>query len=328
MGRRYIRQFTDGDTLDEVFLVTDKQMRANRQGNPYLQIEMRDRSGSIVGRLWNATEKLFQSFDAGEFVQCKGKVQLYQGALQVILSQVSRVPFESLNPAEFLPQAEQDVAKLLEALRGKLRGLRNHHLKALAEVFLMDEHFLDTFSRAPAGVRQHHAYLGGLLEHVVNLLETAERVLPLYPDVDRDLVLMGLFLHDVGKVRELTYDTAFAYTDEGQLLGHLVIGVEMLSEKLKIVSELTGEPFPRELALRLKHIIVSHHGTLEFGSPKLPMTPEAQFVHYLDNLDAKTHMFVRELKEDVSGAAWTAFNPSLQRKLFRGGNGAVEAADE
>jgi 3'-5' exoribonuclease len=169
-------------------------------------------------------------------------------------------------------------------------------------------------------VRNHHAYIGGLLEHVVRLLEAADRLLPLYPELDRDLLLTGIFLHDIGKVRELSYGRVFSYTDEGQLIGHLVIGVEMLNEKAARVPDLTGEPFPTEILLRLKHMIVSHHGALEFGSPKLPMTPEAIALHYLDNLDAKVHTFARDIREDRNQAsAWTPFNQSLQRRLFKGG---------
>jgi 3'-5' exoribonuclease len=183
----------------------------------------------------------------------------------------------------------------------------------------MDEAFVHDFCHAPAGVRNHHAYLGGLLEHVVTLLDGADRILPSYPEVDRDLLLAGVFLHDIGKVRELSFGRAFGYTDEGQLIGHLVIGVEMLNEKVARVPDLTGEPFPVELLLRLKHMILSHHGTYEFGSPRLPMTPEAIALHQLDNLDAKVHSFTRDIREDRNNtSAWTPFNQSLQRRLFKG----------
>src|SRR5207244_1101499 len=200
------------------------------------------------------------------------------------------------------------------------------HLRALAECFLMDEQFIRDFRQVPAGVRNHHAYLGGLLEHVVTLLDGAERVLPLYPGIDRDLLLMGIFLHDVGKVRELSYQRVFAYTDEGQLVGHLVIGVEMLNEKVVKVPDLTGVSFPIELLLRLKHMILSHHGTYEFGSPKLPMTPEAIALHYLDNFDAKVHSFTRDIRGDQNQeSAWTPFNQSLQRRLFKGSVNGLDA---
>src|SRR5262249_9697818 len=180
------------------------------------------------------------------------------------------------------PHTEHDISKLLERLRGTLLKLGNPQLRALAECFLMDDELLRGLCQAPAGVRNHHAYIGGLLEHIVTLMDAADRLQPLYPALDRDLLLMGVFLHDIGKVRELNYHRSFTYTDEGQLVGHLIIGVEMLNEKAAKVPELTGEPFPDELLLRLKHMIVSHHGTYEFGSPKLPMTPEAIALHYLD----------------------------------------------
>jgi len=326
MTRRYVAQLADGDTLEEVYLVTDKQLRANRNGNLYLQVEMRDRTGAISARLWNAGEPLFRSFEDGDFLLAKGKVQLFQGSLQVILSQISRVESDKIEMADFLPHTDQNVTKLFEQMRGILMRLSNPHLRGLAEVFLMDEELMREYCTAPAGIRVHHAYLGGLLEHVVNLLNTAEQVLPLYPDVDRDLLIMGIFLHDIGKVRELSYTRAMAYSDEGQLIGHLVIGVEILNEKQGRVSDLTGEPFPRELLLRLKHMILSHHGSYEFGSPRLPMTPEAIALHYLDSLDSKVHIFTREINQDRNqGAAWTPFNQSLQRRIYKGGSEGTAA---
>lgn len=319
MGRRYIRELGDSDGVDAVFLVTDKQVRTNRQGNSFLQVELRDRSGAMTGRLWNVGENLARQFDTGDFLHAKGKVQLYQGGLQMILTHLSPVKPDKLDIADFLPQTEQDISKLLERLKTILFRQANHHLRALTEAFLMDEAFVADFSRCPAGIRNHHAYVGGLLEHVVTLLDAAERILPLYPSLDKDLLLTGIFLHDVGKVRELAYQSSFAYTDEGQLIGHIVMGVEMLNEKLKDAEQLTEEPFPRELMLRLKHLILAHHGTYEFGSPKLPMTPEAIALHHLDNFDAKVHSFTRDIREDRNAqSAWTLFNPNLQRKLFKG----------
>jgi 3'-5' exoribonuclease len=320
MGRRFVQLLADGEAIDEVFLVTEKQLRANKKGDLYIQLELRDRTGAIGARMWNVGEPLFRTFDEGDFLRIKGKVQLFQGNLQMILNQLDRIPVEQVVLPDFLPQTEQDVGKLLERLRGFMLRLGNPHLRALAECFLMDEAFVNDFCQVPAGVRNHHAYLGGLLEHVVTLLDAADRLTPLYPEVDRDVLLAGIFLHDVGKVRELSYGRVFSYTDEGQLLGHLVIGVEMLTEKAARVPDLTGEPFPPELMLRLKHMILSHHGSYEFGSPKLPMTPEAIALHYLDNLDAKIHSFTRDIREDRNQtSAWTAFNQALQRRLFKGG---------
>ncbi len=326
MGRRFVQQLTDGEALDEVYLVTEKQLRANRNGNLYIQLELRDRTGSISARLWNAGEHLFRSFEEGDFLRVRGKVQLFQGALQVILSHIDKAEAGQVELTDFLPHTEHDVSKLYERLRAALMRLTNPHLRGLVECFLMDADFVEGFSKVPAGVRNHHAYIGGLLEHVVRMLEAADKLLPLYPELDRDLLLTGIFLHDIGKVRELSYGRVFSYTDEGQLIGHLVLGVEMLNEKAARVPDLTGEPFPAEILLRLKHMIVSHHGSLEFGSPKVPMTPEAIALHYLDNLDAKVHTFARDIREDRNQAsAWTPFSPSLQRRLFKGGANGADA---
>jgi 3'-5' exoribonuclease len=326
IARRFVQGLSDGENIEEIYLVLDKQLRANRNGNLFLQLDLRDRTGNISARLWNAGEPLFRTFEAGDFVLIKGKVQLFQGALQIILNHVNRVAAEQIDLADFLPHTDKDVSKLYERLRVLLRKVENPHLRALGECFLMDENFSRAFCKAPAGVRQHHAYVGGLLEHVVTMLDAADRLTPLYPELNRDLLLMGVFLHDIGKVRELSYERTFAYTDEGQLLGHLVIGVEMITEKAREAAGLIGSPFPQELLLRLKHLIVSHHGTYEFGSPRLPMTPEAIALHYLDNFDAKLHTFTREIREDPNpGSAWTAYNQSLDRRLFKGA--ARTAAD-
>src|SRR5262245_17904379 len=273
MGRRYIEQLADGETIEEVYLVADKQLRANRNGNLYIQLELQDRTGSMSARLWNAGEPLFNSFESGEFLVVKAKVQLFQGTLQMILQNLEKIESGRVDLTDFLPHTDQDVNKLLERLRGSVRKIGNPHLRALAECYLMDDVFMRGFCRAPAGVRVHHAYVGGLLEHVISMIDVAERIAPVYPDVDRDLLLTGIFLHDSGKVRELAFDRTFGYTDEGQLIGHLSIGLEMLDEQVKRARELTGETFPRELLLRLKHMILSHHGAQEFGSPKVPMTP-------------------------------------------------------
>lgn len=319
MPRRAIQLLTDNESIDEVYMVTDKQLRTNRSGNFYLQVELRDRTGSIIARLWNANEPQFRSFSEGDFLRVKGKVQLFQGTLQVLFTAFDRVDPGKVALEDFVPRVEQDIHKLYDRLKQYLLKLGDLHMKALAECFFMDDAFVSAFCNSPAGIRNHHAYIGGLLEHVVTMLDAADRLAPLYPELNRDLLMMGVFLHDLGKTRELCCDTVFGYTDEGQLVGHIDIGVEMLNEKAAKVPDLTGEPFPRELFLRLKHMIVSHHGSYEFGSPRLPMTPEAIALHYLDNLDAKLHSFLRDIREDKNvSSAWTPYNQSIQRRLFKG----------
>jgi 3'-5' exoribonuclease len=319
MPRRFLNEIKDGDSVDEVYLLADKQLRANRNANTYLLATLRDRTGSISGLMWNVVEDTLAHVNAGDFVKVQGKVQLFQGALQMILTHIDAVSSKGLDPNDFHRGSGQDVQRNLARLRELLLGIRNPSLRTLMECFLIDESLMQAFAQAPAGVKTHHAYHGGLLEHVLNILETADRIADLYPGVDFDLLKAGIFLHDFGKIRELGYDSSFVYTDEGQLLGHLVIAVEILTEKAAAARELSGEDVPEELILRLKHMILSHHGTYEFGSPKLPMTPEAIALHHLDNLDAKVHEFVRSIEDDPNRQSrWTPYSTRMDRKLFKG----------
>jgi 3'-5' exoribonuclease len=325
MPRRYVRDLTNGDTVDEVFLVAEKQVRPARTGTSYLHVDLRDRTGVIGARLWNVTEHQVRAFEKGDYLAVRGRIQQFQGALQLIISSFDRVDPRAVEAGDFLPQTPHNIEKLLEKLRGFLRSLSNPHLRALAECFLIDQPLMAQLARVPAGVRNHHAYLGGLLEHVVNLMEVVDRLAPLYPEVDRDLWLMGVLLHDIGKVRELNAANAFTYTDEGQLVGHIVLGVELLNEKMTQLSHLSDTPFPPELCWRLKHMIVSHHGELEMGSPVVPMTPEAIALHHIDNLDAKIHSFTREIRDDRSeGTSWTPYVPSINRRLYKGGSSSSQ----
>jgi 3'-5' exoribonuclease len=319
-NRRYVEQLRDGDELEDVYLVADKQLRVNRNGNSYLSIELRDRTGGINGRLWNAGDQTAREFAIGDFLHACGKVQLFQGSLQVILATIERVESQKVDLGDFLPHTEKSIPKLMESLKTYLMRMNSPHLRALAEVFLMDEEFVRLFTTCPAGVKLHHAYVGGLLEHVVSMMDAADKLVPLYPGTDRDLLLMGVFLHDSGKIRELTYNRAFGYSDEGQLIGHLNIGVELLEAMAAKVPDLTGEPVPREVMLRLKHMILSHHGTLEWGSPKVPMTPEAMLLHCIDMMDTRMHQLAREVREDRNNpTAWTPYNHNLGRRFYKGG---------
>lgn len=318
-SRRFISTLADGESIEEVYLLADKQLRSNRNAALYLLAELRDKSGMISARMWNVTEEQAAHVNPGDFVVVRGKVQLYQGALQMIISQIQSVPSERLDPNDFVKQSERDLGQLTARLRELVQSIDEPALRTLIDCFLIDEPLMTAYTTAPAGMKAHHAYRGGLLEHVVNMLEIANRISDLLPGVDRNLLLAGIFLHDIGKTRELAFETGCSYTDEGQLLGHLTIGVEMLAAKIAEAEKLTGETFPKELTLRLKHLILSHHGTYEFGSPKLPMTPEAIALHHIDNLDAKVHEFCRDIADDPNQqASFTPFNARLDRKLFKG----------
>ena len=319
MPRRCINQLGQQEAIDEVFRASDKQLRPNRNGNLYLQLELSDRTGAIGARMWNASETVYRSFENGDYVRVEGTTQLFQGALQLIATRLSKVEPDQVNEEDFVLLPAVAVDKLAIRLAELLRTLTNPHLQTLAECFLLDEALMAKLTQAPAGIKHHHAYQGGLLEHIVNLMEVVSRVAPCYPQVDRDFLLIGAFLHDIAKVDELSYERELAYTDEGQLIGHLVMAVRMLEDKAREAEKLSGEPIPEETMLRLKHMIVSHHGEYEYGSPKLPMTLEAVALFCLDNLDAKIYSFHQQLREDPNvGSPWTHFNPSIGRKLYKG----------
>ena len=319
MGRRYVNQLKEQEAVNEVYRAADKQLRPNRNGNLYLQVLLSDRTGAIGTRMWNASEKLYSSFDNGDFIRIEGTTQLFQGAMQLIATRLVRVDPGDVDEDDFIPLAAVQVDKLVDKLGEMLRSMNTPQLVTLAECFLLDDQFMAKFTRAPAGIKLHHAYQGGLLEHVVTLMDVAIRIAPCYPQIDRDLLVTGAFLHDVAKVNELSYKRDFAYSDEGQLIGHLVMAVSLLEEKVREAERLSGEPMDEETVLRLKHMIISHHGEYAHGSPKLPMTLEAVALSYLDNLDAKVFSFDQQLRDDPNvGSPWTHYNPNLGRKLFKG----------
>jgi 3'-5' exoribonuclease len=329
MSRRYASELGHQESVDQVFVANDKQLRPNRNGNLYLQVDLSDRSGSIAARVWNANETLYKSFDNGDYVRVEGTAQLYHGAMQIIATKLRKVDAEEIDEADFAPLPAVAIDKLMLRLGDMLRGMSDPTLQTLAECFLMDETLMAKLTMAPAGTKNHHAYHGGLLEHVVNLMEVVLAISPYYPQINRDLLLMGAFLHDLGKTEELGYDRGLSYTDEGQLIGHLIMAVAMLDKKLVEAEKLSGESMAAETVLRLKHMIVSHHGEYAFGSPKLPMTLEAMALCCLDNLDAKLNTFSRLMQDDPNvDSPWTTYHANLDRKLFKGQPGEAGTAKE
>jgi len=316
--RRYVSDLGEQESVAQVFRIGAKQLRPNRNGQLYLQFELSDRSGSVGARMWNASESLYRSVENGDYVYVEGTTQLFQGSLQLIATRLQRIEPSEVNEEDFTPLCAVDVDRLALRLGELLRSVSTPALRNLAECFLLDDAFMHKFTRAPAGIKHHHAYLGGLLEHTVNLMEVVQRIAPCYPQLDRDLLLLGAFLHDVGKVDELRYDRELAYSDEGQLVGHLVLAVSLLEAKAREAERLSGEPFPAETLLCLKHLILSHHGEYEYGSPKLPMTLEAVALYCLDNLDAKIAAFSQLIRDDPNvDSDWTNFHPNLGRKLYK-----------
>lgn len=318
-GRRFVTDLSDGEVIDQVFRSSEKQLRTNRNGNLYLQLRLSDRTGSLTAMLWNANQKQFDSFENGDFLRVKGTAQLYNGGMQVLCKEIEKSDSSMVDLADFETLSFDDVEQMVSRIAELLRSVENIHLQNLADCFLLDEGFMQDFRLAPAGIKNHHAYQGGLLQHVLSLMDLVSKVVPLYPALNRDVLLMGAFLHDIGKTKELTYRPDLGYSDAGQLLGHLVLGVQLLDEKIAMTERQTGESFPEALANHLRHLILSHHGEFEFGSPKLPMTVEAIALHLLDNLDAKVHCFQQLIDDDVNKSSdWTVFHPALNRKIYKG----------
>ncbi|MBU6308213.1 MAG: HD domain-containing protein [Planctomycetes bacterium] len=319
MPRRLITELPQQTQLDQTFLATHKQLRPNRNGQLYLQVELADKSGTITGRLWNASDDDYGAFEDGDYVRVEGHTQLYSGSMQVIITAIERADPRTVDESEFQVLSTNDFVRLEAELGTILGTIRSVPLKTLVDEILADKALMDAFKRTPAGVKHHHAYAGGLLDHVVNLLRLADRVAPLYPALDRDLLLVGVLVHDIGKVRELESLQGFSYTDEGQLLGHVLLGLEIVDAKIRAIEARTGQRFSIEAAVRVKHMIASHHGQYEYGSPKLPMTLEAVALHHLDHLDAKMAGTIQLLQNEATAEdGWTQYQQSQGRKFFRG----------
>jgi 3'-5' exoribonuclease len=318
-SRHAVAELQAGERLeDELYLVVQKDLRTTTNGSLYIHAVLADRSGQVVARMWNATRGIYDSMPASGLIYVHGRVESYKGKPQVILDGVRTVEEGKVDPADFLPMTQRDVEQMWSRAKEVLRNVKNADLLALLAKFVNDDEFVLAFKRAPAARMNHHAYLGGLLEHTLNLLELALVVLPRYPDVSADLVLTGVFLHDAGKTTELSCTSSFAYTNEGQLVGHIVQTAVWVAQKARELEAERGEPFPADLLAALQHIIVAHHGRYEFGSPKLPATAEAVMVHYLDNLDAKLTMMFEAIEADLDESRdWTDWVPALETRVFK-----------
>ena len=294
------------------FLVCEKEIRNTREGKPYLRLELGDRSGTIEARMWDQFETAAQGINRDDFVKVQARVEIYKNRPQLSVMQVRLAKPEEIDLADFLPQTKADVAKLYAQLLAFAASITNPWLKKLVAGILSDPAIAARYKRAPAAKVMHHAYLGGLLEHVVSLCGLAKQVAAHYPELDLDLLLSAAMLHDVGKLDELCYERAIGYTVEGQLLGHIVMEVETVSKAINGI-----EGFPPNLKTVVQHLLISHHGEYEFGSPKLPMIREALVFHYLDDLDSKLAAARAALDVDTGDPEWSAYSGALGRKFLR-----------
>ena len=317
--RRYINQLKENEKISEIYAVSDKQLRPNKKGNLYLQFNLSDKTGCICGFLWDVASASTYDFENGDYVRAEGTTQRYQGTLQFIGKSLAKINAGSIDPAEFVRIQVVDIPKAQNRLRELLRSITDPCLRNLADCFSIDDAFIDRFSKTPAGIKLHHAYPGGLLEHSLQMMETTVRIADLYPVLNRDLLLMGAFLHDIGKTKELAFGNEMYYTDQGQMLGHPFLGVEILNEKIAEAEKLAGEPFDTEKATLLKHMLISHHGTYENQCTKLPMTLEAMTLHFIDSIDSKIAEFRKYILDDPNvGGLWTNYIPAIERKLYKG----------
>ena len=295
------------------YLAKGKRVGLTKKGDPFLSITLTDRTGEIEARVWDRAEEFSSIFAEGDILDVVGYANSFRNQIQVTLSSLS-VAEDGGDPTLFLETTPKDVSSMMTSLRAILRQTKDSHLKTLIDMFLSDRGFVALLKKAPAAKTFHHSYLGGLLEHTHSVCEMSKAVAEHYPELDKDLLMAGAFLHDIGKLRELKFDRVIDYTDEGRLLGHLILGVAMVDEK---VSAIKG--FPKGLSLRLKHLILSHHGQYEFGSPKRPKFLEAFALHLIDDLDAKVNGLGRFMEKDRQEGAWTDFNRLFERYFLKEG---------
>jgi 3'-5' exoribonuclease len=294
------------------FVVASKQVKAKKNGDPYLALILADRTGQIEAKMWDNVDDFILAFEQDDFLKIKGLINKYKNRFQLTIHKLRRMEEGEIDFADYLPKTTKDIGELWQTLAEFVATFQNPHLKALVELFMADAEIAERYRNAPAAKTLHHAYIGGLLDHVVSLFRSCDLICRNYPQVNRDLLLTGAFLHDIGKLQELTYNRAFSYTTRGQLLGHMIIELEMLQAKL---AELPG--FPAELKTLLEHMMISHHGQYEFGSPKLPMFPEALMLHYLDDLDSKMEAMRAHFEREAElEGPWTSYNASLGRPLL------------
>ncbi|HKV04193.1 MAG TPA: OB-fold nucleic acid binding domain-containing protein [Candidatus Acidoferrales bacterium] len=316
MKSHFIIDLADGQVVASLFLVREKEIRTSaRTGKAWLELSLGDRSGSIPAKMWDNFEGLAKTFERDDVVKVRGRVKLYNGQKELTLEQIIPASERDYDLGDFLPHTKNDVEKLFAGLRAAVSGMKNPWLRQLLSSVVEDPAIAPRLKRAPAAMTMHHAYLGGLLEHIVSLIDLGAAVAAHYPELDSDLLLAGIVLHDIGKIDELRYARGIDYSDAGRLLGHITMGAALVREKCQAISG-----FPSPLAVLVEHLILSHHGSYEFGSPSLPQTPEAVALHFIDDMDSKM-AGIRATLESASDAStanpWTERNPSLRRALLR-----------
>ncbi len=313
MKSLFISDITDGQAVEGLFMVQEANMAETKTGKPYLSLKLMDKSGEIMAKVWDRAEQLQPQCPAGAVIAIKARCSSFRNSLQLSISEIKRLPDQEVDFAAFVPTSPCDIDEMAAEFLALAAGVSDPFIQKLLLSFFQDEDFFALFTKAPAAKMMHHAYLGGLLEHTLGVARLAEAVSRLYPSLDRSLLMAGAMLHDIGKTKEFSFDSQrFDYSDSGRLVGHMVLGVEMVQERLNTI-----EGFPAELAVRVKHLILSHHGRHDFGSPTLPMLLEGFVLNFIDDLDAKVNTIDKvsgQAKEE--GYQWSDYQRSLERFLF------------
>lgn len=316
MTHKFINEIGAGETVNGIYVVRDPILRSTTRGDLYIAMFLSDRTGQLNGRMWQATEAVYKALPKPGFVHVQGRSELYQNNLQIVVNNAAAVDPSKVNVEDYLARTSKDCDQMFKEVKEIVGTIRHPQLAAMTKAFLADDDLMANFCTAPGGMKLHHDCIGGLLEHTHNMLRVAQAILPLYPDLQADLVLAGIFLHDIGKTEELSYDMAFTYTDSGQLIGHISKSLLMIHRKAEALRA-SGTPIDPEILDSLGHVILSHHGAYEYGSPKLPATAEAFMVYYIDDLDAKMDQVTSAIDGEMSDSNWTAWQNALQTRLYR-----------
>jgi len=312
MEKIFVRDFTPNQTISTTFLVKSKELRAKKTGGQFAMITFTDRTGDISGQWWDNFEDAIDTFDKDDIVFVRGLVNVYRNHLQIQIHRMRPCLPHEVDLTHYFPTSKFDTDQMFTELMNIVREFQNSHLRQLLENIFADEETTRKFKRAPAAKTMHHPYLGGLLEHTLSLVKLCGKVGSHYDGIDVDLLQTGAVLHDFGKIDELSYERAFGYTNEGQMIGHLVMETIMVSDHIKQIAD-----FPDELRRHLLHMLLAHHGKLEYGSPKLPSTPEALMLAYLDDLDSKVEAMQRLMAEPQTTGNWTRISPMFERPIYR-----------
>lgn len=310
----YVKEIQAGDRVNEVFLAAEKTLAYSQKGSPYLNVRLRDRTGDLDGKVWENALAWDKAFRKGDLIHVQARALHFKNAVQLSISELRKAEDREVDLADFFPAAPGDIGAMFAEILAFVGQVGSPCLSALLNAFFRDEEIAALFRKAPAAKGFHHVYLGGLLEHTLSVVRLLDRAAAHYPGVNRDLLIAGGLLHDIGKIYEFSYDRIVEYSDAGRLIGHIVLGVEMVDARIATIPD-----FPEQAAMELRHLILSHHGVLEFGSPKRPKTVEALIVHYMDDLDAKVNAFqetIRSARGEESD--WTPYHRLFERYIYKG----------